>query len=122
MGFTFHIPSQYYKPLQINKKMLKKKSSKSIQVPEATEELNFSSKSAKEICLSVSNQQFWFVVLIRFLDEDPEGSCYVLLNILVCRFNNTGALRYNYHTNNLEISVTSAGKKENFKMYLIIHS
>lgn len=44
-------------------------SSKSIQVLDTTEELNFPNKSVKERCLSVSKQQFCFVLLMRFLVE-----------------------------------------------------
>lgn len=90
MVFTSHISSQYYKTLQSNRKYLEKKMSpKSIQVLDATEELNFSNKCVKEVRLSVTKQQFCFVLLMRFLAEEQisYGSCYFLFNILVHRFN-----------------------------------
>lgn len=60
-------------------------SSKSNQVLDDTEELNFPNKSVRERCLSVSKQQLCFVLLMRFLAEDQVsyGSCWVLFNSLM---------------------------------------
>lgn len=59
--------------------------SKSIQVLDATEELNFPNNSVKESCPSVSKQQFCFVLLMRLLVEDQVsyGSFWVSFNILM---------------------------------------
>lgn len=98
--------------------MLRKKSlQKSIQILDTTEELSFSNKHVKEMHLSVTKQQFCFVLLMRFLVEDQVsyGSYYFLFNNLVCRFHNIRALCYNYHTNNFKTSITTTGKKGIFE-------